>query len=600
MGIELGGFGDRPREVPPPPPRELPRPPSNDAPRLPERLREIPRLAPKTKPTEKPEQVKARTFKLTVGSAHEGGVTRQKITLDSKPREIVIKNARGVQIGDYNRQLNNYKYEVTQPQVKIDRLFNEKPGLERSFARLVENPKSVFANLDFRMRLSNKSVYSGGHIRRADTSSPQIHRFKASLDENGRAVFTECRGVQVGNCGTQRNNFEYQLVKPEVSLEAMLKHSPDLARSMATAAEQPDNQAVLRSFTGKIEELCGRGGMSVRELNLGHSHDSGVSVKGGDGVQGTGIGSVRRDRVSIDAGKVVLTGWNGVGNPEVQQARDAERDQRLQEGHLSAIAASRPHGSSVPPPGAAGMHAGQHTGELLNRAVERTAAATLRQVAPKREHLTKRMADEIKNALDSQWWSRGTEPGPEMPVGREHTKSRFGPGMNLSDASDRKRQSARVPYLELVSAAAMETRPDREKSTAPQAPSAHTTAFGAKAFGTAAPAVGAVLCGPAETIAEAMQSRRLNADVLLAYIRQRVWGTLYDGTSRSVVPAMRAVQALQLISFVDPSTSGGMWVVIDPDRQAPAASAYIDMDLSAGLPGRFRLLTHKPETSPMV
>jgi hypothetical protein len=570
--------------------------------------REVPR---DIKPKEKPVEIKARTFKLTVGGPDTGGVTVQKLTLDTKPREFVISSARGVQLGDHNRQLNNYKYEVRQARVDIGRLFEGRPDRQRAFDKLALHPNSVLANLDFRMRLSKDELYSGGRVQRVDTSSPQIQRFKASLDENGRPVVTDCRAVQVGDCGSQRNNFTYQLVKPDLSLEAAMKRSPDLARDMAVAANHPDNNAVKRSLTGQIMKVCSREGLSIKEHNLGHSHDGGLSVKGGDGVQG-GSHNVRLDRISVDPGKFVLVGWNGLGTPEDQQARDAERDQRLAEGHQAAIAASRSPSSLSAPPDAAGMHARQ-TGELLNRVVARTATATLREVAPNREHLTKRMADEMKNALDSPWWSSATEPGPEISVGREHAKSRFGEGMNPSEASAqipgfsrngnpgpiRKQPSGDRPYLELVSAAAVESRPDREESVPPQVPSAHTTASVAKDFRKEAPATGAVLCGSAEIIAEAMRSRRLNANVLLTYVRRRVWESLYDGTCRSAVSAMHAVQALQLISFADPATSSGMWVVIDPARQAAAASACIDMGLSAGLPGRFRVLTHEPKTSPI-
>jgi hypothetical protein len=52
---------------------------------------------------------------------------------------------------------------------------------------------------------------------------------------------------------------------------------------------------------------------------------------------------------------------------------------------------------------------------------------------------------------------------------------------------------------------------------------------------------------------------------------------------------MRAVQALQVVLFVDPSLGTGLWVDVDQARQAPAAVLPIQIDLAAGPPGRCRI-----------
>jgi len=102
--------------------------------------------------------------------------------------------------------------------------------------------------------------------------------------------------------------------------------------------------------------------------------------------------------------------------------------------------------------------------------------------------------------------------------------------------------------------------------------------------------IGAVLCGSAVTVAAFGGTRIVDAETLLAYVRHRVWAYVYSNT-RSAAQATRAVQAIRIIVFLDPSIGGGLWVDVDPLSQLPAASLLIEMDLLDGLPGRFRVFT---------
>jgi hypothetical protein len=95
-----------------------------------------------------------------------------------------------------------------------------------------------------------------------------------------------------------------------------------------------------------------------------------------------------------------------------------------------------------------------------------------------------------------------------------------------------------------------------------------------------------------------MGTRILDADVMLAYVRRRVWDDRYDGKHHSVMSALRAVQNLQVVVFLDPFQGQGLWIDVDPARQVPAAWLLIEMDLSAGLPGRFRFFRLQESVSP--
>jgi hypothetical protein len=158
------------------------------------------------------------------------------------------------------------------------------------------------------------------------------------------------------------------------------------------------------------------------------------------------------------------------------------------------------------------------------------------------------------------------------------------------------KQATSPPHVELIDLADQERRP-RHCSGAETVPGstepARTAGSSAGPFAT-----GAVICGSAAAIGNAMGTRILDADVMLAYVRRRVWDDRYDGKHHSVMSALRAVQNLQVVVFLDPFQGQGLWIDVDPARQVPAAWLLIEMDLSAGLPGRFRFFRLQESVSP--
>src|SRR5216683_1471980 len=161
--------------------------------------------------------IKARRVELTVGSASGEGVAVQRIKLGPDVRQVLISRSRALQIGHNNRQLNHFQYEFTQPRVSVDHMLRGHPGRQRAFARLVDNPHSMFANWLFRQHLSG-AARPRGCVRFADTSGPQTVRVAARLDERGAIVVDRSQGVQLGNWNTQRNRFSYRVVKQELAV----------------------------------------------------------------------------------------------------------------------------------------------------------------------------------------------------------------------------------------------------------------------------------------------------------------------------------------------------------------------------------------------
>jgi hypothetical protein len=96
-----------------------------------------------------------------------------------------------------------------------------------------------------------------------------------------------------------------------------------------------------------------------------------------------------------------------------------------------------------------------------------------------------------------------------------------------------------------------------------------------------------MVCGSAAAIAQQAGSRAFSAEVLLRYVRGRLWKTLHDGTPESVVPTLDLLRSLEIVFFLDPSAASGMWLDVDPDSQIPVGVQLIRADLSTSPLGRF-------------
>lgn len=578
-----------------------------------------------------------RQVKLTVGHPGSGRVRVETIKLSKTPRQIVISDSRGVQVGPGNRQFNKYSFELRRPQVSIESMLKGRPDRQRALANLAEKPNSVTANFYFRHTLSDKPIYRGERVRFADTRSQGLQRIAVRLDERGAIVVRNTSGFQHGDGNIQRNKFNYSFDRPQFSAERILRDSPDLARRLATALQHPDNTAARRSFTDHLSSAYLQSGGLIDSVNTVYRGGFRLSASG-DGVQ-LGPGNTRKDDVRVSIKSMALTGWEQA-KALGQRVDDPLGAQRLCEQHEARITMSRP-------PDFIAEGISQAPDAFLPQVVQQAATAALARTAPMRAYLAPRMASEIRAALDDvqQLGDRYTKIGAATALARssrggfgllaaepaEHDilktgASRYEPSHSRNGASD-------LPSLDIVAVRDQELRPRRSEEVparahrpdlvpdvadsvgalsvsglrggssnpvaepAPAPPGddgdeqsdSLATASSPKDPTREAFATGAVLCGSAAAIA--VGRRILEADALLAYARRRIWEELYDGTPKSVIPALRALEALHVVLLLDPSIGGGLWVDVDPARQLPAASLLIVMDSSGGLPGRFRVFT---------
>jgi hypothetical protein len=251
------------------------------------------------------------TATLTTGVVDGPDIAVYRVRLGPDVQQIKVARSAGVQVGDHNRQLNQYRFRIDKPQVSLDRLLKEHPATLRSFGKLVANPHSWMANYAFRHHLPTRPAATGRGVLFADTTRPSTTRISTHLDEHGATVVDNSRGVQVGDHNRMRNDFSYKLTGQELSLGRMLRDRPDLVRSLAMTVRHPGNPAVQRSFTRQISDAYTHGGAPSLRILDRDLPGSRLEVDQGAGVQ-IGIGNTRTDRVSVDMRRLALTGWDVV------------------------------------------------------------------------------------------------------------------------------------------------------------------------------------------------------------------------------------------------------------------------------------------------
>jgi hypothetical protein len=250
---------------------------------------------------------------LSVGSARAQGVAVEQVKVGNSVGHIVIDRSRAVQVGDGNRQLNNFRYKVEQPRVSVDDLLRGHPGRQRAFEKLIDNPSSMVANWVFRQYLSG-AARPQGRVRFTSASGPRMARVAARLDERGHVVVDRSQGVQMGTGVTQRNKFNYRVVRPELSLEPMLRGNARLARTLALTARYPGNAAAQRSFTGQLANAYKHPRTSFSDSSALLARTTGLVVSDGAGVQ-LGSDNIRKDRIDVSVRSVRVTHWTPQTRP---------------------------------------------------------------------------------------------------------------------------------------------------------------------------------------------------------------------------------------------------------------------------------------------
>jgi hypothetical protein len=204
------------------------------------------------------------------------------------------------------RQLNKYNFDVRRPRGSIEGLLTGRPQVQRAFVELVKNPTNR-NNAIFRRTLFPNTPHRLGSIQ------------FANLKTRGRSI-----GPLSGHGDgvTQHNEFSYRIEKPDLQFAKILLDSPKLALSLASMVGNHDNAAVQRNFNKVFARECG--------VQLGE-------------------GSTRVDRINIELGKVVLTGWDSLS----AFAEPAETARGTRDYRALTAPVSRGHGHPDPLPTAA-------------------------------------------------------------------------------------------------------------------------------------------------------------------------------------------------------------------------------------------------------
>jgi hypothetical protein len=171
----------------------------------------------------------------------------------------------------------------------------------------------VLANWLFRQYLSG-AARPRGRVRCTSASGPRMARVAARFDEGGHVMVGRSQGVLVGDGVTQRNNFSYRVVRPELSLEPMLRDNARLARTLAMTARYPGNAAVQRSLTDQIADSYKQPGRSFSDASALFSRTTGLAVSDAAGVQ-LGTDNFRKDRIDVRVRSVRLTSWTPQTRP---------------------------------------------------------------------------------------------------------------------------------------------------------------------------------------------------------------------------------------------------------------------------------------------
>jgi hypothetical protein len=578
-------------------------------------------LVPEVAATEKPSRIESSHADLT--EVQPKVVTE---TLGPMVREVVIAGALGGQVGNKNKQINEFRYEVKSVTVSVNRIFDGHPERTKAFERLAANPDSRGANKAFRKLLSDGPTYLGGEIKTARANRPETVRVAVSPDGDGPIALdaNHIKGLQAGDRNRQHNDYKCIIKGAELNAEAILRRNPRLATDLALAVRYPSNDAIKRSFTHKLSDACRPNGWQDADVITRHIDADRITVPG-VAVQ-VGVGNVRVDKYRLDPEKKMTpVGWEGL--PE-SIAANLERAQRLAQAHADRIAESRTVGSGAPAPSPPPPN-------LLPTILGRTAAVALNQVAPGRQHLAERLAEDAKRALGRVEKS-GRDDGRSRLIGRgdgyralrpwtpqaadvpqEARAEASGQAPGSSAFSGRRAAEQAVvdhPYLEFVSSAdRMDPVSGPGEGIGASGPGGPPTRLAAPASagspaepagrrGKAVFATAALVCGPATDVAAAMnmdgpedEASLSDADLLLRdagallrYVRRRMFDEKRNGRFELVINAWRAVEALQVVLFLDPYAGRGLWVDVDPVSQTPAAALPVKLDWSAGRPGPFR------------
>jgi hypothetical protein len=266
-------------------------------------VRSVPWWAVRTSPESAP--APRRTLDLSAGYLRETGVTIVKARVEPTPSGVMIENARGAMVGDHNRQLNDFSYDVSDLEVSVDRLLEGSRAQRQALEAVLADPDSRAANYAFRQRLGRDLPVIEKGARFVDEPPSGGTTAGAQVSPLGGVTIRRSHDVVVGDRNVQHNAFRMRVQRPSVSLAAMLRDRPNLVRAMARALGEPRDAAAQKMFRDQLTAAFRAPGRRTGFL-ADHVHGTARSiVVDGRGVM-LGRHNTRVDRVTAKIGKVKL------------------------------------------------------------------------------------------------------------------------------------------------------------------------------------------------------------------------------------------------------------------------------------------------------
>jgi hypothetical protein len=225
------------------------------------------------------------------------------------PGRVVLRGVRGVQVGDRNLQVDEYRVKVN---ARVD--LNEalqRGAVVRSLQALSRDPDD--AGLRGAAVRALRSAGRPGGRTSFDLSSMRL--------EGGGLFVLRNQGVQYGDGNRQRNTFAY-VVSPDLSATQLLAGNADLARALVDTVCPPE------ATSGRGHELQPRLGAAVDSARASiarparaHALSFAAPATGGvlrvdqaDGVQ-VGVGNKQRIEHDFTRGRSDVTGIRPVSAP---------------------------------------------------------------------------------------------------------------------------------------------------------------------------------------------------------------------------------------------------------------------------------------------
>ena len=211
-----------------------------------------------------------------------GDLKKREIDEELDSVVITLIGVDGAQVGENNEQINLFRYRLD-PQIDLHAVLRQ-PEVQMAFAEYAVAPDDAE-----KRQAAIRSLVSARTRQQTDwqldeQKDPIQHSESGSASWLlGTVVFSDCRGIQVGNYLMQRNTFTYALA-PSVNANELLCAYPELVESI-------------------VDYSCGLGGLAARSIQQGMA----------DAINGIAETSLMREPGTGQRAMVTATYRNEVG-----------------------------------------------------------------------------------------------------------------------------------------------------------------------------------------------------------------------------------------------------------------------------------------------